>query len=609
MLKQSSIKILGISSFFHDSSASLIEDGNIIAAVQEERFTRVKNDSSFPINSIRYCLSYANNSLENIDYIVYYEDSKIKFNRIVENFLRFAPRGNNIFSRVILDWISKKRSINNLIAKILSLEFSMSIDNIPKIYNIKHHRSHAASAFYPSPYNEAMILCTDGVGEWETTTIWRGFSNNLFQKKSILFPDSLGLLYSAFTYYLGFKVNSGEYKLMGLAPYGEAKYKNLILDNLINIKDDGSFKLNMDYFSFQYANTMIKSKFEILFGLTRLNPGDAPTQKHMDIAKSIQAALEYILIKIVTQMYKDMECYNLCLSGGVALNCVANAKILENTKVKNIWVQPASGDSGSSIGASLSFWHEFLNNKRLDDKQDKMKFAYLGPSYDKKSIKTILNNYKANFKEYKEEELCKKVADFISKGKVVGWFRGRMEFGPRALGNRSILADPRSELMQSKLNLKIKKRESFRPFAPIVKLDKVSEWFDTNIESPYMSFVKEINKDKRHNNVKSKKLDIKRSQISSVTHVDYTARLQTVSSKQNPILYSLLNEFDKLTGCPVLINTSFNERGEPIVCTPNDAYECFLRTGMDILVIDNYILFKEDQIVTKDIIEKKFLPD
>ncbi len=600
------IIILGVSAFYHDSAAALIINGEIVAAAEEERLSRIKHDSSFPVKSIKYCLNYTNLSLDKVDYIIYYEDTNLKLNRIISTMASNVPFSASLFSLAISKWLSKKKFIYNNINHTLSIEFNIKSSLMPKYFYIKHHRSHAASAFFPSPYKEAIILCADGVGEWETTSIWYGYENKIYLKKSINFPNSIGLLYSAFTYYLGFKVNSGEYKLMGLAPYGEPKYVEKILDNLVFLNEDGSFELNMDYFSFPHNKLMITHKFSQLFGMKVKSTESIPTQKHMDIAISIQKVIEQILINIVNYMYSTYKCESLCMAGGVALNCVANSKILQNTSIKNIWIQPAAGDSGCAIGAALSLWHEYLNKPRISNNKDKMKNAYLGPSYNSTEIKDQLNKYNAKYERVEKKYMYKKVAKYISDGLVIGWFSDRMEFGPRALGNRSILGDPRSSNMQSLLNQKIKKRESFRPFAPIIKYENMKEWFDFNSESPYMLFVADVKTDKRMKNTTSlnglEKLKEVNSIIPAITHVDYSARLQTITKEANSHIYLLIDEFEKLTGCPILINTSFNERGEPIVCTPKDAYYCFMRTDMDILVIQDYILYKKDQ----DIDNKKY---
>lgn len=607
------IIILGISAFYHDSAAALLVDGELVAAAQEERFSRIKHDSSFPIKAVEYCLNQGEFSLSYVDYVIFYDDSKLKFKRLLSNFLSYAPKGPAMFCSVMDGWLHGKRMVNAYVMERLSTEFNIPRKLMPKYYFTRHHRSHAASAFFPSPFEEALVVCVDGVGEWETTSIWFGSDNSLTQIKSIHFPHSLGLLYSAFTYYLGFKVNSGEYKVMGLAPYGRPIYTRDILDNLVKLNEDGSFELNMKYFSFPYNKTMINKKFCDLFGMPARSPDSLPVQKHLDIAISIQKVIEDILIKIASHAFEAVQCENLCLAGGVALNCVANSNILEKTRFKNVWVQPAAGDAGGSAGAALSFWHEFLNKPRRPAINDKMKNAYLGPAFSDEHIVSVLECYPAVYQKLDQDILLEKIAQLISDGKVIGWFRGRMEFGPRALGNRSIFADPRSSVMQSILNQKIKKRESFRPFAPVVKFDKAGEYFESVGESPYMLFVYDVRASKRIKVSTEmdgfEKLSQKRSTIPAVTHVDYSARVQTITRQANPVLYNLIDKFEELTGCAVLINTSFNERGEPIVCSPEDAYDCFMRTDMDALVVENYLMLKGEQVVDRKLFHKRFEKD
>ena len=593
--------ILGISAFYHDSASSLIIDGKIVSAVQEERFSRIKHDPSYPFNSVDYILKANKIKLNDIDHIVFFEKPFLKFERLLETYLAFAPKGFKSFCMSMPIWLREKLFQKKFLFDQLK-KHDENFKDINKIKFSEHHFSHAASAFFPSPFDEAIVLTLDGVGEWATTTVAVGKNNNLEMLKEIHFPHSLGLLYSAFTYYTGFKVNSGEYKLMGLAPYGEPKYKELIINNLLDLKEDGSFKLNMKFFNYASGLTMTNKKFSELFGEPVRNPEkDKLTQFHMDIAASIQAVTEEIILKIVKDLVREYKIKNLCLAGGVALNCVANGKILKNKIFDNIWIQPAAGDAGGSLGAALAYWHHELKKPRAEFK-DQMKGSYLGPKFEKETIASALNKLKANYKELNKDEIISLVAKELANEKTVGWFQGRMEFGPRALGGRSILADPRSERMQKELNLKIKFRESFRPFAPSVLREDVSEWFDLNSDSPYMLLVSEVKKDKQIKmSVEDEKLfgieklNIKRSSIPAITHVDYSARIQTVHKDTNPRYYELIKEFKKNTNCPVLVNTSFNVRGEPIVCSIEDAFNCFMGTNLDILVIEDFILFKDQQ--------------
>ena len=593
--------ILGISAFYHDSASSLIIDGKIVSAVQEERFSRIKHDPSYPFNSVDYILKANKIKLNDIDHIVFFEKPFLKFERLLETYLAFAPKGFKSFCMSMPIWLREKLFQKKFLFDQLK-KHDENFKDINKIKFSEHHFSHAASAFFPSPFDEAIVLTLDGVGEWATTTVAVGKNNNLEMLKEIHFPHSLGLLYSAFTYYTGFKVNSGEYKLMGLAPYGEPKYKELIINNLLDLKEDGSFKLNMKFFNYASGLTMTNKKFSELFGEPVRNPEkDKLTQFHMDIAASIQAVTEEIILKIVKDLVREYKIKNLCLAGGVALNCVANGKILKNKIFDNIWIQPAAGDAGGSLGAALAYWHHELKKPRVEFK-DQMKGSYLGPKFEKETIASALNKLKANYKELNKDEIISLVAKELANEKTVGWFQGRMEFGPRALGGRSILADPRSERMQKELNLKIKFRESFRPFAPSVLREDVSEWFDLNSDSPYMLLVSEVKKDKQIKmSVEDEKLfgieklNIKRSSIPAITHVDYSARIQTVHKDTNPRYYELIKEFKKNTNCPVLVNTSFNVRGEPIVCSIEDAFNCFMGTNLDILVIEDFILFKDQQ--------------
>ena len=595
-------KILGISSFYHDSAATLIIDGEIIAAAQEERFTRKKHDDSFPANAINYILSHSNLKMSDIDKIVFYEKPFLKFERLLETYVAFAPRGFKSFSKAMPIWLKEKLFQKQLLLENLRKLGDKNLTE-KKLFFSEHHLSHAASAFFPSPFDEAIILTADGVGEWATTTVAIGKGSNLKIEKEIHFPHSLGLLYSAFTYYVGFKVNSGEYKLMGLAPYGKPIYKDLIVDNLIHIKEDGSFRLNQDYFNYATGLTMTNNNFDKLFGQkVRKNEKDKITQFHMDIASSIQKVTEDIMIKLVRNLSEVYKIPNLCLAGGVALNCVANGKILKEKIFKNIWIQPAAGDAGGSLGACLAYWHLELDKDRKTEKEDSMKGSYLGPEYSQEEIVQVLKKLGANFEVYEDEELSLITAKSLSDGDAIGWFQGRMEFGPRALGGRSILGDPRSESMQKNLNLKVKYRESFRPFAPSVIYEEVKDWFNIDCKSPYMLFVAEIVDNKQKKISKEQeglfgidKLNVKRSEIPAVTHVDYSARVQTVHKETNPKFYNLLSKFKELTGCPVIVNTSFNVRGEPIVNTPNDAFNCFMGTELDKLVIGNCILEKKNQ--------------
>ena len=595
------VSILGISAFYHDSAAAIIVDGKIIAAAQEERFTRKKHDSSYPYNAVEFVLKFAKLKLSEVDHIVFYEKPFLKFERLLETYVAFAPRGFKQFTKSMPTWLREKLFQKNMLMKLLK-EHDHNFKDEKRIYFSEHHLSHAASAFFPSPFNEAIVLTADGVGEWATTTVAIGAGKDLSIKKEIHFPHSLGLLYSAFTYYTGFKVNSGEYKLMGLAPYGEPKYIDLIKNNLIDIKKDGSFKLAQEFFDYATGLKMTSNKFDKLF---KQSPRDSKkeklTQFHMDVAASIQKVTEEVMIKMATSLREEFNIKNLCLAGGVALNCVANGKILEKKIFDNIWIQPAAGDAGGSLGAALALWHLELKQERKTSNND-MKGSYLGPSFSQKEIENELKNLNANFEVLGENELIEKTAESLSLGEAIGWFQGRMEFGPRALGGRSILGDPRSPSMQKNLNLKVKYRESFRPFAPSVLREDLDKWFKLNADSPYMLLVAEVleNKKIQMTNEEKKlfgieKLNIKRSDIPAVTHVDYSARIQTVHEETNPLYYLLIKKFKEKTNCPVLINTSFNVRGEPIVNTPEDAFNCFMGTEMDKLVIGNCFLSKKDQ--------------
>ena len=596
------INILGISAFYHDSAATLIQDGKIIAAAQEERFSRIKHDERFPKNAIKYVLEEGKIELNQINHVVFFEKPFLKFERLLETYLAFAPKGFKSFSAAMPLWLREKLFQKKYLFNLLQ-ELDEKFIDITKIKFSEHHYSHAASAFYPSPFEEALILTLDGVGEWATTTVAHGKGNQIKILKEIHFPHSLGLLYSAFTFYTGFKVNSGEYKVMGLAPYGKPIYKDLILKNLINLKKDGSFKLDMDYFNFATGLTMTNKKFEDLFGRpVRKTEGELLTQFHMDIASSIQAVTEEVVLLLTKDIAKKYKVKNLCMAGGVALNCVANGKVLKEKMFKNIWVQPAAGDAGGSLGAALAYWHQELKHERTINPNDSMKGSYLGPKFENSIIEKELLSIGANFQKKSEDDLLNILANELSKEKTVGWFQGRMEFGPRALGARSILADPRSEKMQKELNLKVKFRESFRPFAPSVLCEDVSDWFDLKEPSPYMLLVADVKKEIQISMTPEQeklfgidKLNIKRSKIPSVTHVDYSARIQTVHRETNSRYYKLINKFKEITGCPVLVNTSFNIRGEPIVCSIKDAYRCFMGTNLDILTIGDFILFKDKQ--------------
>ena len=593
--------ILGISAFYHDSAASLIVDGEIKAAAQEERFSRKKHDSSYPFNAISYVLKEQGITLNEVDYVVFFEKPFLKFERLLETYMAFAPKGFKSFSLSMPIWLREKLFQKKFLFENLK-RHDEKFNDINKIKFSEHHFSHAASAFYPSPFKEAIVLTLDGVGEWATTTVAIGKGNNLRILKEIYFPHSLGLLYSAFTYYTGFKVNSGEYKVMGLAPYGKPKYKELIIKNLMDLKEDGSFKLNMKYFNYATGLTMTNKNFSNLFGQPVRDPKkDLLKEFHMDIASSIQAVTEEIILRLTKNIANEYNIKNLCLAGGVALNCVANGRILKEKNFENIWIQPAAGDAGGSLGAALAYWHSELDNPR-NDVRDKMRGAYLGPHYDNDYIEKQLRSLKANFKKKTDSEISLLVAKELSNNKTVGWFQGRMEFGPRALGGRSILADPRSDKMQKELNLKIKFRESFRPFAPSVLREDVSEWFDLDCDSPYMLLVSEVKKNKQISMTEKDKmlfgidkLNVKKSSVPAITHVDYSARIQTVHKDTNPKYHNLIKEFKKITNCPVLVNTSFNVRGEPIVCSIEDAFNCFMGTNLDILVIENFILYKDDQ--------------
>jgi len=598
--------VLGISCFYHDSAAALIHNGNIIGAVQEERFSRKKHDSRFPINSIKYLLNNSKITLNDLSQIVYYEKPLLTFERLLETYIGIAPRGVRSFIAAMQVWLKEKLFLKSQLNKefeAIHKELKSSDKlKLPKLLFSEHHLSHAASAFFPSPFEEACILCMDGVGEWSTTSAWLGKGNKIKPLWEINFPHSLGLLYSAFTYYCGFKVNSGEYKLMGLAPYGNPIYVNKIKDNLIDIKEDGTFRLNMSFFKFHRGFRMTSRKFHKLFGAPPRESETKLNQKYMDLAASIQVVTEEIVLKLCRTLRKETGLKNICLAGGVALNCVANGKILKEKIFNEIWIQPASGDAGTSLGSALAIWHQFLNKERNIDPIDSMKGSYLGCNYSNEEIKKYLDKINAPYEEMDDQKLFHKIADYLDQGKVIGWFNGPMEFGPRALGARSIIGDPRNTKMQSIMNLKIKFRESFRPFAPSVLEEDISNQFEINCTSPYMLLVAPVKKElckvmsKKENELFGiEKLNIPRSSLPAITHIDYSSRIQSVSQKTNPRYHALIKAFKDKTGCPTIVNTSFNVRGEPIVCTPEDAFRCFIRTEMDILVLQNQVLFKNKQ--------------
>ena len=596
--------ILGVSAFYHDSAAALIRNGEVIAAAQEERFTRKKHDPRFPVNAIEYCLLEAGAKLSDVDHIAFYEKPFLKFERLLETYVALAPRGINSFRAAMPVWLREKLFQKDmLIREFKKIDDAFKNDSAEKMLFAEHHFSHAASAFYPSPFEEAVVLTLDGVGEWATTTVAVGRGNQLNIEKEIHFPHSLGLLYSAFTYYTGFRVNSGEYKLMGLAPYGEPKFKDLILEHIVDLKDDGTFRLDQSYFNYCTGLTMTNRKFEKLFGEPVRRPDtDELTQFHMDIAASIQAAVEESVLRITRSLAAEYQIPNLCMAGGVALNCVANGKILRDGAFKNVWVQPAAGDAGGALGAAQAAWFQEFGNPRTVNGGDSTKGSYLGPAYSEEEIQRRLTEAGAVFKTYSEEETILKTAQALTESKAVGWFNGRMEFGPRALGGRSILGDPRSPQMQKDLNLKVKFRESFRPFAPSVLREHVSDWFEISEDSPYMLMVADVKPSKRKEMSEEEqklfgieKLNVPRSEIPAVTHVDYSARIQTVHKETNPRYHALIEKFYELTGCPIVVNTSFNVRGEPIVCTPEDAFRCFMGTDIEVLVCGNTMLYKDDQ--------------
>jgi carbamoyltransferase len=596
------MRILGISAFYHDSAAALVEDGHIIAAAQEERFTRKKQDASYPENAIRYCLDEGGLTLDDLDYVVFYEKPFLKFERLLETYLAFAPRGFASFRMALPLWVKEKLFQKDLLGKRLKAR-APGFDWQHKLLFAEHHQSHAASAFYPSPFDEALILTMDGVGEWATTSVGIGRNHRIDMVKEIHFPHSLGLLYAAFTYYTGFKVNSGEYKVMGLAPYGEPRYANAILEHLIDLKPDGSFHLNQEYFDYCVGLRMTNSSFDRLFGGPPRAPDALLEQRHMDLAASVQAVTDEAVVRMVRSLVTEIGLRKLCLAGGVALNCVANGKVLRDGAIDALWIQPAAGDAGGALGAALAAYHEFLDQpRRVGNVLDGMQGAYLGPGFTTAEIAERLRGAGAIFKIVEDEAVIGRTVDALTEEKAVGWFQGRMEFGPRALGARSILGDPRSPQMQRQLNLKVKFRESFRPFAPSVLREDVAKWFELDGDSPYMLVVADVLEDRRHLvSDEDKKLfgidrlNTIRSEIPAVTHVDMSARIQTVHKETNPRYHALLSAFKARTGCPVLVNTSFNVRSEPIVCTPEDAFRCFMGTDIELLVAGNCVARKEDQ--------------
>lgn len=600
--------ILGLSAYYHDSAAALIKDGEILAAAQEERFTRKKHDAGFPEHAIRYCLAEAGLALADVDEVVFYDKPLVKFERLLETYLSYAPNGLRSFIAAMPVWLKEKLYLKSTLKKELAELGELKKPELPALLFAEHHQSHAASAFFPSPFDKAAVLCLDGVGEWATTTAWIGEGNSLTPLWELDFPHSLGLLYSAFTYYTGFKVNSGEYKLMGLAPYGEPKYVDLILEHILDLKDDGTFRLNMKYFNYCTGLTMTNKKFDKLFGAPPRKAETEISQREMDLAASIQKVTEEVVLRLAKTVRKETGCQYLCLAGGVALNCVANGELLRSGVFDDIWIQPAAGDAGGALGAALTSWHERHNGPRTVERSDSMKGSYLGPRFAKEEIRAQLDKSGAVYQELDDEKLYPQLAEILAAENVVGWFQGRMEFGPRALGGRSIIGDPRSAKMQSVMNLKIKYRESFRPFAPSVLYEDVSRYFEHDRPSPYMLLVAPVAKEMRIPMTEAQeklfgieKLNIPRSELPSITHVDYSARIQTVHPETNPRYHQLISAFKNKTGCSVLVNTSFNVRGEPIVCSPEDAYRCFMRTEMDYLVIEGFLLEKSAQpVVAKD---------
>ena len=598
--------ILGISAYYHDSAAAIVRDGDIVAAAQEERFSRAKHDAHFPRQAVQYCLREAGISLADVTSVVFYDKPLLKFERLLETYVRRAPRGLVSFVTAMPVWLKEKLYLKMLLRKEFAAAAETEVGSVPRLLFTEHHQAHAASAFFPSPFGEAVVLCLDGVGEWATTSAWAGDGTALRPLWQLDFPDSLGLLYSAFTYYTGFKVNSGEYKLMGLAPYGEPKFAGQIRARLLDLKDDGSFRLDMSYFDFESGMRMTNDRFHDLFGGPVRQPDEALTQRHMDVAASIQAVTEEVMLRMAKSLRQETAAENLCLAGGVALNCVANGRLLRESGFRRIWVQPAAGDAGGSIGAALAAWHEYYGGARTPagDRQcgDGMRGSFLGPRFSNDEVRDMLDSVGARYERLDDADLFARVASVLDDGNVVGWFSGRMEFGPRALGARSILGDPRNPDMQSTMNLKIKFRESFRPFAPAILAERLSDYFDIEGDSPYMMFVGSVREHLRKSMTDAERslfgierLTIVRSSIPAVTHVDHSARIQTVHRETNPRFHALLREFERRTGCPLLVNTSFNVRGEPIVCTPRDAYVCFMSTGMEYLVLENFILDRREQ--------------
>jgi carbamoyltransferase len=594
--------ILGISAYYHDSASAVLAGGQIIAAAQEERFSRKKHDARFPAQAIAYCLEEAGSSLTDVDSIVFYDKPLVKFERLLETYIDYAPKGFRSFLAAMPVWLKEKLYLRHTLRKELAALADCKVSDLPPLLFAEHHQSHAASAFYFSPFERAAVLCLDGVGEWATTSTWLGNGRELTPLWEIDFPHSLGLLYSAFTYFTGFRVNSGEYKLMGLAPYGDPTYVDLILDNLIDLKDDGTFRLDMSYFNYCTGLTMTNDRFADLFGGPPRQPESDLTQREMDVAASIQKVTEEVVLRLARTIHKETEEEYLCLAGGVALNCVANGRLLREGPFKDIWIQPAAGDAGGAVGAAAVAFYDDENATRRVNGTDAMSGSYLGPEYSRDEVRSRLDSMGAVYHELDDDDLFSRVAALLKQERVVGWFQGRMEFGPRALGGRSIIGDPRSAKMQSVMNLKIKYRESFRPFAPSVLSERVSEYFELDRASPYMLIVADVREDLRIQMTDEQqqlfgieKLNLKRSELPAITHVDYSARVQTVHEDTNPRYYRLLREFEARTGCGVLVNTSFNVRGEPIVCTPDDAYRCFMRTEMDCLVVENFLLLKDEQ--------------
>jgi carbamoyltransferase len=595
--------ILGVSAFYHDSAACLVRDGDIVAAAQEERFTRKKFDAGFPTNAVRFCLEQGGITLADLQYFVFYDKPLIKFERLLETYVAFSPKGIKSFLAAMPVWLKEKILMKRMLQdELVSLDGVKRVDLAPVLFG-EHHESHAASAFYPSPFKSAAVLCMDGVGEWATTSAWMGEDNKLTPLWEIHFPHSLGLLYSAFTYYTGFRVNSGEYKVMGLAPYGQPKYVKAIYDNLIDLKDDGTFRLKIDFFNYCTGLTMTNGKFDHLFGGPPRKPESKLTQRDMDLARSIQEVTEEVMLRLVRSLHRETGAENLCLAGGVALNCVGNGRILREGPFKRLWIQPSAGDAGGAIGAALTAWHQLENKPRhVDGSKDRMRGSFLGPSYTNEEIENFLRSKEAAYERLHDDALFDQVAGELARGKVVGWFQGAMEFGPRALGGRSILGDARDSKMQSVMNLKIKFRESFRPFAPSVLRERVSDYFALDTDSPYMLLVAPVVEKRRIIPTEAEQslwgidlLNVPKSDIPAATHVDYSARVQTVHEDTNPRYYKLIKAFEAKTGCGLLVNTSFNVRSEPIVCSPEDAYRCFMRTAIDILVLENCVLFKDQQ--------------